>query len=153
SRARSAPGGWSRGDSGPASRRSGLVKGTGPMKALAALTAAAALTVAIAAPAHAAVFAQFSPNSSAMDYKWVNSGGASNSGASGHFFSIVNQGSTVAQGVGVHFSFLDPALIDLAFIPATFKIDATVSPNTPATVNGAGVYTQTNLNGTFSFTY
>src|SRR6185503_10488322 len=103
----------------------GGLKGSGPMKALKALASAAALamTVAVtAAPAHAAVFAQFSPLTGSADYKWVNSG-ASNSGTGGHFFSVTSASSNVAQGVRVAFSFLDPSRSALAFIPATFKID------------------------------
>jgi len=118
-----------------------------------ASAAALALTVAVtAAPAHAAVFAQFSPLTGSADYKWVNSG-ASNSGTGGHFFSVTSASATAAQGVRVAFSFLDPSLSALAFIPATFKIDATVANGHPATVNGAGVWTQQTLNGGFSFTY
>jgi hypothetical protein len=126
------------------------------MKALTAFASAAALAMtlaATAAPANAAVFAQFTPDKSAMDYKWVNSGTAASPGTGGHFFSITSQSATVAQGVATHFSFLDPALSLLTFIPATFKIDATVAPGHPATMNGAGVYTQQDLNGSFSFTY
>src|SRR5690242_18826488 len=69
-----------------------------PMKALTAFASAAALAMALAvaaALANAAVFAQFSPDSSAMDYKWVRDA----AGTGGHFFSISSQTSTVAQGV------------------------------------------------------
>ena len=125
------------------------------MKTLTAFASAAAVALslaAMAAPAHASVFAQFSPDVGASDFKWVNNG-ASNSGTGGHFFSISNVSSTVAQGVATHFSFLDPALSALAFIPATFTVDAAVASGHPATVNGSGVWTQTDLNGSFSFVY
>ena len=123
------------------------------LKTLASAAAVALSLAAAAAPAHASVFAQFSPDTGASDYKWINSG-ASNSGTGGEFLSIVSNASTVAQGVATHFSFLDPALSALAFIPATFTIDATVAAGHPATLQAStGVWTQTNLNGSFSFVY
>jgi hypothetical protein len=125
------------------------------MRTLTTFASAGALALSLAAaaaPAHASVFAQFSPDTNAADYRWINSG-ASNSGTGGHFLTIANANSTVAQGVATHFSFLDPALSALAFIPATFTVDATVASGHPATVNGSGVWTQTNLNGSFSFVY
>jgi hypothetical protein len=124
------------------------------MKTLTTFVSAAVLAMALAAsaaPVQAAVIAQFSPDTSAKDFRWINSA-ASDNGTGGHFISITNQNSTVAQGVATHFSFLDPALSALAFIPATFKIDATVANGHPASQN-AGVWTQTNLNGSFSFIY
>ena len=125
------------------------------MKALTTVVSGAVMAMALAAsaaPVQAAVIAQFSPDSSAKDFRWINSG-ASDTGTGGHLFSIATQTSTVAQGVATHFSFLDPSLAVFAFIPATFTLDATVASGHPATVSGAGVWTQTNLNGGFSFVY
>jgi hypothetical protein len=124
------------------------------MKAIATFLPAAALAAALlssAAPASAAVFADFTPDSRAMDYRWINNG-ASNTGTGGHFFSLgTNQSATSEAGVNTHFQFLDPGLAALGFIPATFMMDAT-AVNTPATVNGA-VVTQTDVSGNFSFVY
>jgi hypothetical protein len=120
------------------------------MKALTAFASAAAVAAAlsVAAPVHAAVFAQFTPDLASADYKWVRNG----AGTGGHFFSIVQGASTVAQGAKTHFSFLDPALAALAFLPATFKLDATVANGNPATQN-AGIWTQKGVSGSFSFIY
>jgi hypothetical protein len=112
----------------------------------------AATIAASAAPVHAAVFASFTPDRGTSDFKWVNSG-PGNNGGGGSFFSIASNGATSAQGVATHFTFLDPALTGLAFIPATFTMSATVTPSDPATSNGAGVWTQTQVNGSFSFIY
>jgi hypothetical protein len=125
------------------------------MKGLTTIASAAALAMSLAAsvtPAHAAVFAHFTPDTNARDFRWINSGPGDN-GTGGHFFSIKTQNSTVAQGVATHFSFVDPALSVLAFLPATFTVDATVAAGNPASVNGAGVWAQTSLNGSFSFIY
>ena len=125
------------------------------MKALTTIASAAALAMTLAAsaaPAQASVFAQFTPDSNARDFRWINSGPGDN-GTGGHFFSINTQGATAAQGVATHFSFLDPALSALAFIPATFTVDANVATGNPASVNSAGVWAQTGLNGSFSFIY
>jgi hypothetical protein len=131
------------------------------MKALTAIASAAALAAALAAtaaPANAAVFAQFSPDRGAMDFRWIKSGGSgATGGTGGHFFSIGpnTQNAVTAQGVATHFSFLDPALATLAFLPATFTVDATITNalSHAATQNGAGVWTETNLDGHFSFIY
>jgi len=123
------------------------------MKTLTTLASAAALALslaAVSAPAHAAVIAQFTPDTNASDFKWINDG-ANNTGAGGHFFTVSDNASTVAQGVATHFSFLDPSLALLSSISAVFKVDATVSA-TPAT-NNSGLLTQSGLTGTFSFIY
>ena len=125
------------------------------MKALSTFASATVLAVTLAvsaAPAQATVFAQFTPDTAARDYRWINNA-ASDNGTGGHFFSIATQSSTVAQGVATHFSFLDPALSVLAFIPATFTVDATASSGNPASQNTGGVWNQTGLNGSFSFKY
>jgi len=127
------------------------------MKAFATLLSAATLAAALAvtaAPASAAVFASFTPDKSAMDYRWINNGGG-NSGTGGHLFTITpsNQGSTTALGVATHFQFLDPSLSSLGFIPTTFTLDASATSGHPASVNNAGVFTQTNVDGHFSFVY
>ncbi len=113
----------------------------------------AALAVSLCAaslPARAAVIAQFLPNTGAADYRWVKD----RAGTGGHFFSINDAGSKVAQGVNTAFSFLDPSLGALALLPAVFSIDATVADGTPASFNAsAGTFTQAGLNGSFSFTY
>jgi len=124
------------------------------MKALTTFASAVVLaaTLAVSAvPAHATVFADFTPDTNANDYKWVNNG-ALDTGTGGHFFSITNVAQTTAHGVATHFSFLDPTLSALAFIPATFTIDATVASGNPAT-NLGPLYTRTNLTGNFSFIY
>jgi hypothetical protein len=126
------------------------------MKALKTLLPAAALAAALAAsaaPVQAAVFAQFTPDHPSADYKWINSGGPSNTGTGGHLISIVSTGATAAQGVSTHFQFLDATNSALGFIPATFKLDATVASGNPASTNGAGVVNQQQVGGTFSFVY
>jgi PEP-CTERM motif-containing protein len=125
------------------------------MKALTTFASAAVLACALtaaAAPVKAAVIAQFTPDTNASDYRWINSG-ASNTGTGGHLISITGNTQTTAHGVATHFSYLDGTLNDAAFIPATFTVDATAASGNPASVNGAGVWTQTALNGSFSFTY
>jgi hypothetical protein len=137
----------------------GGLKGTGPMKALTAFASAAALALTVAAtaaPAHAAVFAQFTPDNRAMDFRWIKSTTGANAGTGGHLFTITptTQNATTAQGVATHFSFLDPSLAALAFLKATFTLDATISnsPSHAATQNGSQ-WTETNLDGHFSFIY
>src|SRR5689334_5792563 len=105
---------------------------------------AVALSALLQAPiAHAAVFAQFVPDSAAADFSWVNAG------ANGQF---VSGSGTTASPVAVHFDFLDPSLSGLGFLPATFTLDAS-EVATPAIDNGGGLFTQTNVGGTFSFIY
>ena len=105
------------------------------MKAFTLLASAAVVAAALAAqPAQAAVFAQFSPNTGDADFRWIRSAGL---GTNGHLFSIVNPASTVAQAAATHFTFLDPALSALVFLPSTFKLDANVV-TTPAINNGGG---------------
>jgi hypothetical protein len=124
------------------------------MKALTTLVSAAALAVSISAaslPAHASVFAQFSPVSGSSDYKWVKSGGA---GTGGHFFSITAANQTTAHAVAATFSFVDPTYAALALLPAAFTIDATAATGNGAIFNSsAGTWTQTGLNGAFSLIY
>ncbi|HEY0437685.1 MAG TPA: PEPxxWA-CTERM sorting domain-containing protein [Phenylobacterium sp.] len=125
------------------------------MKFLTTFASAAALAATFAvsaAPAHAAVFAQFTPDSNVRNFRWINSGSA-NSGTGGHFISMATAAPTTAENVKTHFTFLDPNLSLLAFIPALLKVDASVANGHIAAVNGAGVWTQTNLDGNFSFTY
>src|SRR5215471_516688 len=114
------------------------------MKAFTTVATAAALALGIASASHAAVFAQFSPDTASADYKWVQSG----AGTGGTFSNLP------AGGTATHFSFLDPALSALAFIPATMTISATVADGNPATFNGgSGTWTQQKLDGSFHFTY
>jgi hypothetical protein len=107
--------------------------------------AALALSLILQSPvAHAAVFAQFQPDTAAADFSWVNggSGGTFDSGS----------GATPV-GVATHFDFLDPSLSFLGFLPATFTLDAGVSAGHPAVDDGGGLFTQTNVDGSFSFIY
>lgn len=105
---------------------------------------AVALCALLQSPiAHAAVFAQFVPDAAAADFSWVNAG------ADGQFVS--GSGATAAP-VAVHFDFLDPTLASLGFLPATFTLDSSSSA-TPAVDNGGGLFTQTNVGGSFSFIY
>lgn len=121
------------------------------MKALTTFASAAVLAVtltAAAVPAHAGVFAQFSPDTAASDYKWIKN----NTG--GEFISITNNANTTAQAVATHFSFLEPTYAALAFLPSAFTIDATVAQGNPASfAAGPNTWTQTGLNGSFSFVY
>jgi hypothetical protein len=111
------------------------------------LLPAVALATFLQSPlAHAAVFAQFTPDTAAFDYSWINHG------TGGDFISIVSPSSTVPQGVATHFSFLDPALAALVFLPATFTLDASATAS-PAINEGGGLFTEKNINGTFSFIY
>jgi hypothetical protein len=105
---------------------------------------AVALSLALQSPsAHAAVFAQFSPDTNAADFSWVNAG------SGGQFFS--GSGTTV-QSVATHFNFLDPSLSALGFLPATFTLDGSAT-GSPAIDNGGGLFTQTNVDGSFHFIY
>jgi hypothetical protein len=130
------------------------------MKALTAFASAAALALTVAAtaaPAHSAVFAQFTPDNRAMDFRWIKSGGSgSTAGTGGHLFTVTptTQNATTAQGVATHFSFLDPALAALAFLPATFTLDATITNAlSHAATHSGPQWTETNLDGHFSFIY
>jgi hypothetical protein len=114
----------------------------------ASAAAIAVSLVALATPVRAAVFAQFSPNLSDPEYKWVQS--VSQTG--GHFFTINSLADTSAQGVNTHFTFFDPALNLLVFLPTTFTLDALVPSGNPA-VSFAGLVSQGDLGGTFSFIY
>jgi hypothetical protein len=110
---------------------------------------AASLCVA-SLPAHADVIAQFQPAARTADFRWVKSAG----GTGGHLFSVSDPTSTVKQGVASHFTFFDPALADMVFLPAVFTIDATVDEGNAATFNAASqTFTQTGLTGSFHFTY
>src|SRR4051812_23389398 len=85
---------------------------TGPMKALTSFASAAVLaaTLAVAAaPAHASVFAQFTPLTNDSDYKWIKN----NTG--GEFISTGNSSDTTATAVSTSFSFIDPTYAALAF--------------------------------------
>jgi len=126
------------------------------MKAFTPLLSAAALAVslaAIAAPSHAAVIAQFSPVTNADDYKWVKSGGSgATAGTGGTFFSANTASAASAQAVAVSFSFLDPNLAALDFLPALFTLSASVASGHPASFDGS-TWTQLGLSGAFSFIY
>lgn len=125
------------------------------MKTLTTFASAAAVALSLAAaavPAHASVFADFTPNTNSSDFRWINSG-ANNNGTGGHLISVTANNQTSAHGVATHFTFLDPSLSALAFLPATFTVDATVSTGNAALKNGANVFTQTSLNGSFGFVY
>jgi hypothetical protein len=122
------------------------------MKAFSTLVPAALAVslCAVSLPANAAVIAQFQPLSNANDYKWVKDA----AGTGGHFFSVAQSNSSVAQGVATAFGFLDPSLAVLSLLPATFKIDATVADGNAASFNASsGTFTQAGLNGSFSLTY
>ncbi len=123
------------------------------MKALKTWISAAAVAATLAAsaaPVHAAVIASFAPVTGNSDFKWVNNG-ANNNGTGGSFFSINSNSATSAQGVATRFTFLDPSLAALSFLPATMTLSATVA-TTPATLND-NVFAQTTLTGSFSFIY
>src|SRR4249919_19622 len=122
------------------------------MKGFAILASATVLTLAVvSSPAYAAVEAQFTPDTNANDYAWIRSAG----GTGGHFTSLGTAGPLVGctNCVATHFSFLDPSLSALAFIPTTFQLDATAPEGNPASVNGVGVWAQTGIDGNFKFTY
>src|SRR5205809_7922627 len=73
-----------------------LESGTGTMKIFTTFASAAVLAVtlaAAAAPAQAAVFAQWTPDTNAADYKWVNNG-LLDTGTGAHLFSITNLAHT-----------------------------------------------------------
>ena len=118
--------------------------------------AAVALALAgIAAPSQAAVIADFSPVSSAVDFDWVKSGGSgASAGTGGHLFSISASNQTSAHAVATEFSFLDPAYDLLKNLPALFTFDATAASGNPADKDTVtGTYAQPGLNGSFSFIY
>jgi len=121
------------------------------MKSLTAFASAAVLaaTLAVAAaPAHASVFAQFSPDTNSSDYKWIKN----NTG--GEFISTGTATDTTATAVATHFSFIDPTYAALSFLNAAFTIDATAAQGNPATLApGPGTWTQTGLTGSFHFVY
>ncbi len=119
-----------------------FVRLTFPATALALTLSAASL------PAHAAVFATFSPISSDADIKWIRSGGL---GDGGSLDSIVHLTSLVAESAPVAFTFLDPSLSALVSLPAQFLMVAGAT-GTPATQDGQA-FTQLNVNGAFGFLY
>jgi len=109
------------------------------------LLPAVALSALLQGPiAHAAVFAQFSPDTAAADFSWVNGG------SGGQFLS---GSGAAADQVAVHFNYLDPSLAFLGFLPAEFTMDASVATGTPASDLGGGLFNQTGVGGTFSFVY
>jgi hypothetical protein len=114
------------------------------------LLGAATLALSLATSASAAVFAQFSPDTNAPDYTWVRS--ADNAGG-----AFATEGTLTSTSVATHFSFLDPSLAALAFLPATFNLTAAVSTPTPAVFTaGPNTWTQQNVSTTgtgFSFIY
>jgi hypothetical protein len=114
------------------------------------VAAAALALVLTAGPGRAAVFAEFTPDSPGANYMWRQSGGAGDEGA---FYSVMGGFSPGAVGAAVHFSFLDPSLSALAFLPATFLLSSAVTTSTPATTGVDGSLTQGNVGGSFSFTY
>ncbi len=126
------------------------------MRAITKIISAAAVALslaAVAAPSQAAVFAQFSPDTGRNMYRWVNNG-ANNSGTGGALYTTSTATGTSAGATAVHFSFLDPALADLMFVPAQFLLNTTVASGNPATFTaGPNTWTQTNVNGGFSFIY
>jgi hypothetical protein len=116
-----------------------------------ASVAAVAFSLVMAAgPTRAAVFADFTPDTAVSDFKWIRAGGA---GEEGTFLSVSNPASNAPQNTAVHFSFLDPALSALAFLPANFMLNSGVTTPTPATLNVDGSFSQTNIDGSFSFIY
>jgi hypothetical protein len=122
------------------------------MKALTTFASAAAIALSISAaaiPAHAAVFAQFDPNTNTSDYKWVIGAG----GLGGSFYSVDSNSDTSAQGVDVQFSFIEPTFDALKDLDATFTINATAASNQLASEGSAGTWTQPGLTGDFSLIY
>jgi hypothetical protein len=112
--------------------------------------ASATLAISLASAAQAAVFAQFTPDTNKADYTWVRS----TNNAAGAF---ATEGKLTSTNIKTHFSFLDPSLSALAFLPATFNLSAAVTTPTPAVFNaGANTWTENHLNSTgkgFSFIY
>jgi|GEM_PF-3275794 len=104
--------------------------------------------VITAAPAKAAVFADFTPDVASADYRWIQSGAQTG----GKFFTINSASDTTAQGVATHFTFLDPSLSLLVFLPATFTLDATVADGNPAQ-SLFSLVSQPAVGGAFSFIY
>jgi len=107
---------------------------------------ALAISLTVAGASQALVYAQFSPDTSAQTYSWVNSG-PGDAGAGGTLSTIGTQ--------AVHFSFIDPSMDPgLMFIPAAFTFSATAPLGSPATfIAGPNVWAQAPLSGDFSFTY
>jgi hypothetical protein len=111
---------------------------------------AATLTLGIVASAHAAVFADFTPDTNAADFTWAQS----SNNAAGAF---ATEGALTSTSIATHFSFLKGGLTALAFLPASFNLAAAVTTPTPATFNaGTGAWTQQDVSTTgtgFSFVY
>jgi len=115
--------------------------------------AVAALALTAAAPSQAAVFAQFTPDTGRNIYSWVNNA-AGNNGTGGAFFTTATPTGTTVGATNVHFSFLALGLTDLQFVPVKFTLNTTVASGSPATFTpGPNTWTQTNVNGGFSFIY
>src|SRR5689334_9067484 len=102
-----------------------------------------------ALPAHGAVFAQFTPVANADDFRWIRG----TPDTEGTLISINSASDTTAQGVATSFTFLAPSLSVLAFLPATFTLDSSVTVPSPAVDNGDGSFTEPNVHGAFSFIY
>jgi hypothetical protein len=109
--------------------------------------AALAISLSVAVPAHAAVFAQFLPDTDKADFKWVNKG------TGGDFISITNTGSTSPQAAAVHFDYLDPGLSTLGFLPAAFTLTSDSPSGNPAMPSCCGLLAQLDIGGSFSFIY
>jgi hypothetical protein len=112
--------------------------------------ATAAIALSLAVSAKAAVFADFTPDTNKADFSWVRS----TNNALGAFST---EGTLKSVNVATHFSFIDPSLAALAFLPATFNLTAAVTTPSPATFNvGTNTWTESNLHSTgagFSFIY
>jgi hypothetical protein len=116
-----------------------------PIPRILTLAPALALSFALQSPiAHAAVFAQFVPDTAAADFSWVDGG------TGGQF---VSGSGTTATAVATHFDFLDPGLAFLGFLPAAFTMTASVPSGNPAVDDGGGQFTQMDVGGSFSFIY
>lgn len=116
----------------------------------------AALAIAMAAAPAAAVvttFASFSPSGNGANLRWVISGNNANGNFSRNatFYSTATSSANVAGTRTVTFSFLQPSIASFVTnVGANFTMNGSVT-NTAATLSGTTL-SQTNINGTFSFT-
>lgn len=116
--------------------------------------AACSLAVALAwtTPASAVVtFATFSAPTTAANFRFVNSGNATNRTNDATLYSTSTATGTAPGAAIVNFSFLQPQFADyVTNIKAAFTYSATVTKGTPA-VSAYGALVQQGISGSFSF--
>ncbi len=107
---------------------------------------------AFAAPVQAATtIADFSGVGNARNFRFLNGDGAAGTSSSATFFTTATGTANAVGGANTQFSFYDALLPSFTNLATKFTASGTVT-NAPASFDGT-TYTQTGLNGSFSFVY